>query len=97
MPHDNFARFEFTNAYGEHWQVVIDSQARTGVLRGDETAWQPVEIRDDRVQGGFGLNREEFEWLSKVWRQTTGEQLGPTFLQRVERVLQAMSGDFRRN
>lgn len=61
--------------------------SRIGLLRGDETDWEPVEICDGAIPAGLGLAAEEFAWLAGVWHRTTGERLKPTWLKRFERLV----------
>jgi hypothetical protein len=84
---DSTLRFEFENCFGERWEVVIDPQDRSGVLRGDETGWEPVSIRDGRIESEFGLSGEEYRCLAEIWRRATGEDLEPTWLNQLERLL----------
>lgn len=80
-------RSEFRNECGERWIVEIDVSRKRGLLRGDETDWEPLEIRDGAILGGFGLSDDEFDWLAAAWRQATGQELQPTWIQRVEYML----------
>ena len=66
---------EFTNQYGERFVLRVDPTRQRGELLGDETDWQPIEIRDDKVQGDFVFSDEEWAWLSAAWRQFTGGSL----------------------
>lgn len=63
----------------------------------DELGDQDIEICEGRVGGGLILNNEEFEWLSGLWQQVTGERLAPTFQQRFEKMLLATAGDYLNN
>jgi hypothetical protein len=79
--------FRFENSFGERWEVVIDPETRTGILRGDETGWEPVSIRDDRIEANLGLAGEEYRCLADVWRRTTGGELQPNWINHLESLL----------
>lgn len=55
--------------------VRVDATRDTGVLLGDETDWEPLPIADDRHIADFILSADEFEALSKAWRELTGRAL----------------------
>ena len=85
-------RREFTNAYGERWQVRIDPQQEIGFLSGGEIDGE-VEIRDDRICADLILSAEEFRWLAGVWREATGgELLKPAMLLLSELLANLKSG-----
>jgi hypothetical protein len=66
----------FENACGEQWVVEIDSQAKTGVLRGGDVDWDTrVPIRDGVLDSDVILGEEERQWLDACWRAATGEPL----------------------
>lgn len=75
----------FTNSYGERFVVRVHPSGKSGEFLGDETDWQPIDIRHDRVLGSFMLGADEYDALAEAWREMTGRTLQkPLFLEFVE-------------
>ncbi len=70
MPELTLYTSRFTNRYGEEWEFIYDPVRKEGILRGSDVDWQSY-----RVVGGYALdlvlNKEEIEWLRKVWVEAT--------------------------
>ena len=60
-------RREFTNSYGERWELRIDVENEVGELRGDELGDSLVPIVDDEIQSDLMLSADEAAWLSECW------------------------------
>lgn len=83
----------FTNSYGERFVVRVHPSGKSGEFLGDETDWEPIDIRHDRVQGSFMLAADEYDALVAAWRQRTGRTLEkPLYLQAFE-MLAALHGE----
>jgi len=75
----------FTNSYGERFVVRVHPSGKSGEFMGDETDWQPILIRHDRVLGDFMLAADEYDALAQAWLEMTGRTLQkPPFLEFVE-------------
>ena len=64
--------FSFANRHGEEYELTVDASGTSGILAGDETDWENLHIRDDRLEDDFMFNSEELAWLRKSWRSATG-------------------------
>ncbi len=51
----------FTNAYGERFVVRVHPSGTSGEFLDDETDWEPILIRHDRVLGSFMLAADEYD------------------------------------
>lgn len=65
----------FTNQHGEEWQLTVDAKGQKGILAGDETDWETLQITGDAVQSDFMFSKEELVWLRKAWKAATGREL----------------------
>jgi len=65
----------FLNEYGEKWVLSIDPGTMSGWLAGDETGWEKLEIKDNRLAADFFLATEEAAWLRTSWKAATGQDL----------------------
>ncbi len=66
---------EFFNSYGERFVLRVAPARDVGVLLGDETDWEALEISEDALQADFILAENEWVWLSAAWRELTGRRL----------------------
>ena len=72
---DRYTGF-FANRYGEQWIVVIDPNAKTGVLRGGDIGWDTeVQIADGKIVSDVVLGDDERCWLDACWRAACGQPL----------------------
>ena len=82
----------FSNQYGEHWRVEIDTFNKVGRLFGDELGpGESVNIIDGHLELDLILNEEELLWLQQCWEQATGVPLMTPMWNR----LVALAGELR--
>lgn len=70
--YDNAYVGYFANRYGEQWVLVVDREAKTGVLRGGDAGWDTeISVTDGQV-GDLVLGEEERQWFDACWRAACG-------------------------
>jgi len=62
----------FANRYGEQWVLVVDREAKAGVLRGGDVGWDTEIAVVDGQAGDLVLGEEERQWLDACWRAACG-------------------------
>lgn len=74
---ENFVAY-FSGSCGDQWLLVIDLEAKTGVLRGGDVGWDTeIVIADNEIDGNWFLNPlKEFSVVAALWFSATGERLG---------------------
>ncbi len=84
-------RHEFTNAYGERWELSIDLKNEVGELRGVELGDSTVPIVNDVIQSDLILGADESAWLTESWEVAIGRPLRPSPFQRFVSLMSAIS------
>ena len=62
----------FANQFGEQWVLVIDREAKTGVLRGGDIGWETEISVVDGQASDLVLGEDEREWLNACWQAACG-------------------------
>ena len=62
----------FANQFGEQWVLVVDREAKTGVLRGGDIGWETeVPVINGQAVDVI-LGKDERQWLEACWRAACG-------------------------
>ena len=58
----------FANQFGEQWVLVVDREAKTGVLRGGDIGWETEISVSDGQASELVMGKDEQPWLEACWR-----------------------------